>query len=409
MDSSANEVEIALRKKLESISSSISPSHNYLHINMVLIYAKQLALSYDVDYAVLTAASFLHDLGRSDAALHGAQSRQDSIQKARLILHELDLLTPSQIDRILIAIDEHDQPSVTPSSIEGRILKDADFLAGFGALGIVRMAMWSTETGGGLEQFLTRLNEKMPERINGLEFRESRRLAKTQMSFARLFSALVSEEPNLQLLNPRGIYIVLEGVSGSGKDTQADRLQARLKRLKKQNQLAAEPTQLYKELRQVCDAYRHDPWFQAFLLMADRRANIETNVRPALERGEIVISIRSYQSTMVYQGSKTQHPELIELMHQAFVPSPDIVFILDVPSDMAFARCQFRSNTTGRSLGDHENPKALEELRKKYLQLAHTHSAEDYVVIDASKPIDIVSEEIWSYLDKKDFISQETT
>src|SRR5688572_30535404 len=224
-----------------------SGSHQIDHLNRVLSYAMRLRETYGGDADVLAAAALLHDLGRSDKTLQGTASAQKSVEIARGILEGVQF-PAERIPPVLQAIGEHDQPSLRPSTLEGRILKDADFLAGFGAVGIARVAMWTGETGGTMDDLIHRLKNKMAARIASLEFEQSRYHALREYGFVRLYlDSLLSDAPMLPL--PPAPYVVIEGISGSGKSTQADLLAAHYRQEGRDPVQLHEPTAWYKDTR----------------------------------------------------------------------------------------------------------------------------------------------------------------
>ncbi len=398
-------IDLTIWKEIAGLN--LSPSHDRWHIDRVLEYAKELAKIYGGDLEVLTAAVIMHDLGRHDPSLRGIESSKESAELAEKMLRRAQF-PPTKIQSVLTAISEHDQPDLRPSTLEGRILKDADFLAGFGPWGVLRIAMWVGETKGGVDQVFDRLENRMPKRLEGLEFPESRRIGKREMAFSRLFGSLLRKDPELKVMNQKGVYIVLEGISGSGKDTQAGRLRDHLTGMNRNVLVLSEPTMLYKQARDLWEDQKGDPLIQTFLLMADRYKQIKLDEWPALEAGQVVISVRSYLSTVVYQASKANQQDFIDFFHQ-FVPIPDAVFILDLPAEEAYRRIADRTKAEDRKLGDFETTTALEQLRTGYLQMVQHRPGENFVVIDAQKSIDEIENEIWQYLLKAGIIMQQTT
>lgn len=389
-------IELAIRKELARIH--LSPSHDFWHLDRVLEYAKVLESLYGGDIEIIIAAVLLHDLGRSDPARRGTESSELSAKEAEFVLSKSGF-PPAKLESVLMAIREHDQPMLSPSTLEGRILKDADFLAGFGAWGVVRIAIWAGETGEGVTQLLEGLENKMARRFQGLEFPESRKLAIREMQFARLFLSLLHKQIGTFSINQRSAYIILEGISGSGKDTQAKRLEHNIIDYGKAVCLLSEPTSLYKEARKLWGDEQHDYSIQTFLLMADRYKQIKEKIQPALESGQIVISVRSYLSNIVYQSDKTNEAELTDFIHK-FVPIPDIVFILDLPVEEAHRRLQVRSKTEKRSLGEFESVEELERIRKGYLKLIEQRGGEGFIVINASQSEQQVESDIWQNITK---------
>ena len=376
----------------------LSISHDRWHLERVLAFAEQLQTIYGGDMEVLTAAVLLHDLGRSEPNLHGRDSVIESLKDAGEILGALDI-PPSKIEAILRAIDEHDDPNRRPSAIEGRILKEADFLAGFGAWGILRIAMWAAETERGVDQVFDRLEKRMPKRIDGLEFSESARLASRETPFVDLFLSRLKEPALLEEPLGRGKYIVLEGISGSGKDTQADLLKPRLEQDGHHVLRVKEPAGKYQMARDGWGPRGADPVIQMFLLLADRYELMSEKVKPALARDDIVLSVRSFLSTMVHQHQSMYDSSMIAFMH-GFVPLPDMVILYDLDVELAWQRCLRRAKSTMSEMGAYETEDTLRKHRQLYLDRLAAMPSLQIEVIDASRSISDVFDSTWSVVDR---------
>lgn len=161
-------------------------SHDKDHIKNVLKNARLLHDIYGGNTRILFAAAILHDIGRSDLNLHGEESRLRSVDLATPILGR-NGFSPKEINEVCQVILDHDQPDKTPKTLEGKILKDADYLDGFGARGILRTIIWTVKSGGSFEDIIYRLRVKMPQRIDGLEFPESREIALKEYEFVENF------------------------------------------------------------------------------------------------------------------------------------------------------------------------------------------------------------------------------
>ena len=143
----------------------------------------------------------------------------------------------------------------------------------------------------------------------------------------------------------RGLLVVLEGIDGSGKTTQA---RALLRRLRYRGYKAAffrEPTRgrWGREIKKL--AARADsltPGEELELFVKDRRENVKNNLRPALESGKAVVLDRYYFSTIAYQGAKGIDTVKIRRMNEAFAVKPDLVVILDVDANAGLARIRGR-------------------------------------------------------------------
>ncbi len=104
-----------------------------------------------------------------------------------------------------------------------------------------------------------------------------------------------------------GLFITFEGGDGSGKSTQAELLSTWLVDAGRRVVRSREPggTELGLELREIVLHRRGHiaPRAEALIYAADRAHNIATKVRPAVERGEIVIQDRYLDASVAYQGA----------------------------------------------------------------------------------------------------------
>ena len=139
------------------------------------------------------------------------------------------------------------------------------------------------------------------------------------------------------------MLIALEGVDGAGKTTQARLLAGSLAQGGLRVLLTREPTlgATGQRLRAYLSGGRRhlSPREEVELFQADRREHVETTIRPALERGWVVITDRYYYSTAAYQGALGLDPGEILRLNEAFAPRPQVVFLLQVPPDLGIARC----------------------------------------------------------------------
>ncbi|MDD8026057.1 MAG: dTMP kinase [Acidobacteriota bacterium] len=144
-----------------------------------------------------------------------------------------------------------------------------------------------------------------------------------------------------------GILIVLEGIDGAGKSTQAKGLVRRLRRRGFDAVSFREPSRgrYGREIRRKAkQADSLTPKEELGLFLLDRRENVERNIRPALSRGRIVVMDRYYFSTVAYQGAKGLDPGEIRRANERFAPRPDLVFILDLPAARGLGRIEGRKS-----------------------------------------------------------------
>lgn len=140
-----------------------------------------------------------------------------------------------------------------------------------------------------------------------------------------------------------GLFLVFEGLDGSGKTTQCNKLADFLNNLGYVVVQTQEPT--------------HGPWGQKIRSMAqsgqrasatqelewfvqDRKEHIQQLILPALQQGKIVIQDRYYLSTAAYQGSRGIDVAHILQLHQTFAPPPDRTFLLQIPPEEGLLRIQ---------------------------------------------------------------------
>jgi len=140
------------------------------------------------------------------------------------------------------------------------------------------------------------------------------------------------------------MLIVFEGIDGTGKSTQVNLLAESLRAQGHEVTTSKEPTDgpHGKRLRDSAETGRLSPQEELDLFHLDRRDHVTELIRPALEKGHVVILDRYYFSTMAYQGIRGFDPEKIRNTNEAFAPKPDYVFILEVSLDTALARIGVR-------------------------------------------------------------------
>jgi dTMP kinase len=143
------------------------------------------------------------------------------------------------------------------------------------------------------------------------------------------------------MTNRRGLLIVLEGIDGSGKTTQAKSLLRRLRRRGYRAAFFREPSRgrWGREIKRL--AARDGsltPEEELELFLEDRRENVRRNLEPALAGGRTVVLDRYYFSTIAYQGAKGLDPGRIRRLNEAFAVRPDLVIVLDVRAPDGLAR-----------------------------------------------------------------------
>ena len=144
----------------------------------------------------------------------------------------------------------------------------------------------------------------------------------------------------------RPVFLALDGLDGTGKSTQCRLLVDWLSAQKIPVTACTDPggTALGLELRQLLlhrREHRMAVTTEALLFMASRAQLVEEVIRPALDRGEVVISDRFTLANVVYQGHAGGMPpeDLWEIGRIATGGlEPDLTLVFDLPVDVALAR-----------------------------------------------------------------------
>ncbi len=335
------DLELKTWQRVAGLAQSVS--HDYHHIERVQAYADALGQLLGIDTELVRVAAILHDLGRGDETRrHGLSSIEASKEMAEEVLRHLPL-SDEQRKVVIEAIEKHDQPDLHPELPAARVLKDADFLAGFGAWGILRIAMWSGETGRRIEEVIARLSKGMRRRLDSLEFRESRESAQRELLFANQFLGELKRPAHLVAEQLPGFYCVIEGISGLGKNTVARALQKRLTEMNVPHHVIEEPGEVYRNLRKCLPKHSDESVaLRKALLMADRADQFQRTVIPNLQKGEVVIGVRSYLSTAVYQTADDAEAYRVMLEHD-WIPQAGLLLLLDADPPTALSRIERRT------------------------------------------------------------------
>ena len=212
-----------------------------------------------------------------------------------------------------------------------------------------------------------------------------------------VLNALRGELGSITLMKSDGIFIAFEGGEGSGKSTQAKLLKGWFEEEGKEVTLTREPggSVLGKGLRKILLANETgviSPRSEALLYAADRAHHVYSVIKPALERGEVVITDRYFDSSIAYQGAgRTLSSSEVARISRWATESlyPTLTIILDQPAEIGLSRKKNADRLESESIDFHNR------VRQEYLQLASV-DPERYLVIDARKPVADIHIEIVS-------------
>ena len=186
-----------------------------------------------------------------------------------------------------------------------------------------------------------------------------------------------------------GQLIVIEGIDGTGKSTQATMLANHLRDFGHEVVQSFEPTNgpWGSKLRASATTGRLSINEELDLFLKDRRQHVEELIHPTMARDGIVVLDRYYFSTMAYQGARGIDPTTIRNTNETFAPVPDILLILDLPVDIALNRIGVRDGEAN----EFEKRESLQFCRDLFLSLKNEPFAH---IIDASVSINDVHKAI---------------
>jgi dTMP kinase len=172
-------------------------------------------------------------------------------------------------------------------------------------------------------------------------------------------------------------FLVMEGVDGSGKSTQAEGLLSWLRSLGRDPVHLREPgtTQMGERLRALLldpDREPCSPRTEALLFFAARGELLRQEVAPALAAGRDVLCERFTPSTLAYQGQTAEDRAFILALDEIVVGAhqPDLVLLLDLPANHSWARTQERAGSRDLDAMEARGLAFLEQVRAGYLAYA---------------------------------------
>jgi dTMP kinase len=144
-----------------------------------------------------------------------------------------------------------------------------------------------------------------------------------------------------------GRLIAFEGLDGSGKTTQLERLAAHLRADGRDVVTTREPTDFASGLRireMARSGEELDPEEELRWFVEDRRAHVTEVIAPAMRADQVVLTDRYYLSTVAYQGARGLDFEQILADSEAEFPIPDLVLLLEIDPKIAFERVHSRGS-----------------------------------------------------------------
>jgi dTMP kinase len=206
----------------------------------------------------------------------------------------------------------------------------------------------------------------------------------------------------------RGLFITFEGMDGSGKTTQLRRLAARLRGMGRTVVETVEPggPPIAMQIRRILlDAANQalSPSTEVLLYFASRAQNVDQWIAPALGRGEIVLSDRFTDSSLVYQGcGRGLGMETVAALERIACRGirPDLTLLVDIDAESSLARARAR-NVAAPHAETRMDDQSIEFHRKVY-EAYHALAArepERVRVVDGRTDIDSIERQVWSIVE----------
>ncbi|CAN2169554.1 enterobactin exporter EntS [Candidatus Nanopelagicaceae bacterium] len=192
-----------------------------------------------------------------------------------------------------------------------------------------------------------------------------------------------------------GIFISFEGGEGTGKSTQSKLLAEWLRQEGEEVVLSFEPggTDLGKGLRKILLGHETgaiNPRAEALLYAADRAHHVETVIRPALAKGEVVINDRYMDSSIAYQGAgRVLIPSEVARINRWATETlyPTLTILIDLPAVIGLGRLKSLDRLEAEPVEFHER------VRQEFLQLSLL-DPERYLVVDGTLSVQEIHEAI---------------
>ncbi len=209
-------------------------------------------------------------------------------------------------------------------------------------------------------------------------------------------------------MEKNNLFITFEGGEGTGKSTVLPLVCKKLqkdfpdKEFFSSREPGGNSLDFSEKIRKlIFESDNIDSLTETFLFQASRREHVVKVLSPALEAGKIVLCDRYTDSSLIYQGFvRGNKIEIIETLNQIATGGliPQLTFIFDLDPVIGQKRIE---NCDVHRKNHFDNEKIIfhQKIQKAYLNLAKTNSTR-YQVIDASKPINQIVEEIASIIKK---------
>jgi len=200
---------------------------------------------------------------------------------------------------------------------------------------------------------------------------------------------------------PKGIFITLEGPDGAGKSTQVENIKSYFENAGREVVVSREPggTPISEKLRNIVldnGNAEMDDITEMFVYAAARAQHVSEKIRPALDKGSVVVCDRFVDSSIAYQGyGRNLGDQVAEVNRYATGGlEPDVTFFMDLDPEIGRSRI-------GKDVRDRLEQQKLDfhyRVYEGYKAICEKYP-ERVVRIDATRTIDEIKEDIYSKLE----------
>ena len=206
-------------------------------------------------------------------------------------------------------------------------------------------------------------------------------------------------------MNNKGFFISFEGIDGSGKSTQIQRLAKFLEALGLNVIMTREPGGSVgaEEIRSLLLQGNIDRWSaetEILLFTAARRDHLERIILPALDEGKIVICDRFTDSTRMYQGMRGPNlRNLVDTLNEKVIQfDPDLTILIDINPEISLQRAKARKTVEERF--EDFGVELQMKMRKGFIELAKEFSNR-IEVVNGQQSVDNLAQDICSLVKAK--------
>lgn len=199
-----------------------------------------------------------------------------------------------------------------------------------------------------------------------------------------------------------GRFIVIEGIDGSGSSTLTEKLTERFACNGLSVVRTREPggTLFAEKVRELIlnPDLTIDAVTETLMYAAARANHVAELIRPSLRQGRVVVSDRFIYSSIAYQGfARGIGSELVSNINSCAIVGcrPEVVFILDLPVQVAIKRCVKRDQPSDRI--ENEGESFMRRAAMGYKRIAESNDVPT-VILNACKPVDLLCKIVWAYL-----------